>query len=230
MKRLSGMALVVCLIAVAVYFFTRPSTTSVDSKKVSEQGETAVQGTSASTPQPAITRQNVKSKPGDASEKPAADSPYKKTTHDAALFTLGDLQNLKIEHGALQLGGDASFAPRLEPYRMFGIYVSPEQPSPEIFDAVIPSLESGSQTDGKVIFEFRTQSDAGAWSPWHEVEDKELKQTVMLEEPGKAWQYRLRIFANDPANGPKVRGVSLTTRRSAAFSQHETISPPATPN
>jgi hypothetical protein len=230
MKRLSGIALVVCLVAVGIYFFTRPSTSSVEPKTSTTPTDSTVKDSSATAGQTVISKVGLKSKPGDASQKPPVDSPYKDTKHEGADFTAGDLQNLKIENGALQLGGDASFAPRLEPYKMFGIYVSPEQNAPEIFDAVIPDFQNGAKTDGKVIFEFRTQSPNDVWSPWHEVEDAERKQTVMLEEPGKAWQYRLRIFANDPANGPKVRGVSVTTRRSAAFSQHETISPPATPN
>jgi hypothetical protein len=127
--------------------------------------------------------------------------------HTGVDFAFGENQNLEIVNGVMQLGNDAKFAPRLMPYKIFGIHVSQEIPSDTPIDYVVPELQSSRGEQSELTFEIRSKSADGTWSVWQEVQ-QDSKKPVQLEAPSVSWQYRLTFYANDPAQGPKVQRIS----------------------
>jgi hypothetical protein len=139
-----------------------------------------------------------------------ASRPVHSETHGLAEFKKGELQNTLVGDG-LQMGTDATYAPRLRPFKIFGIYTSPEQRPGESFDTVTPSYDGWRPEGSELTFEFRTRPEAEEWSTWREVSVLDLPLKC---QPANAWQYRLTFYANDPSNSPKVHTVTMATLKS----------------
>ena len=149
--------------------------------------------------------------------------------HKAADFMSGSLENMAVTDG-LQMGTDPSYAPRLKPYKMFGVYVSPEQTTAAPFHALIPEIQSTQGKDSEVTFEFRSRLQNGQWTTWQEVDPKLMNTPVMTEDPSEAWQYRVTFFANDPKDAPAITSIKVAARQMPTVSQTESLTPQASPN
>jgi hypothetical protein len=208
MRKTICIAIGICLVGVGFYFFqsSQPAGSQVNSpiKPADETGEAA------------SSHANVKARPrptkGDASEVTSAPlAPIKKIVHQPSDFTKGELENTIVTDG-LQLGTNPTFLSRLKPYRFFGIYISPEEQAGTAFDRVTPNCDLLPANESEMTFEFRTKPVNADWTVWEEVAITNFNQPFMLEAPATSWQYRLTFYANDPANSPKVRNVSMISQ------------------
>lgn len=140
---------------------------------------------------------------------PQARAAARQTTHAAGDFARGDLQNLRLKDG-LEMGDDPAFVPRFAPFQRFGLYVSPEEPASESFDALTVDVGAMVPKGSRLTFEFRTKSPEADWTEWQELSAEAWSKPWPLSARASSWQYRLYFFADDPANSPKVRRVSVT--------------------
>lgn len=210
MKKTFYIVLGLALLGGAFYFLTR-------SPQASDQA-TADQNASDSS-QAGVNRKNsdeksrhkfwTKAEKGDAS---LVESPRRTVTHQAPDFTKGEMENMTVTDG-LAMGNDPSFSPHFNPnYKMFGVYISPEEGAVKPFDRVIPKYDATVPANAELTFAFRTRTADTDWTVWQEVAANQLNQPMMLDNPATSVQYRLMLFGNDSASGPKVRSVSLTTQ------------------
>ncbi len=205
MKRVVGFVIFLCAVIAVFLIFSSSHKESVAPKN--ESVSSSPDGTKT------IAETSAKARPHAVKADASAQLPPGMIAHSASDFEKGEMQNLKIVDGALQLGDDASFTPRFKPqYKTFGLYVSPEQSVGEDFDIIAPNFDVTPFEDNEVTFEFRTRSADGEWSTWYEL-TKEPGTQMSIEKAGAAWQYRLTFFANDPVKSPKVRSVSMTSKR-----------------
>ena len=201
MKRSVGILL--CLgVVIALVLFLRSSKPAQTTPPHTEKQTAEVEATQNAS---ATHRSRPRTAKGDASQI-ASD---REIVDTPAEFARGEMQNLAIVDGAMQLGNDATYVPRFKPYKMFGIYVSPERTISEPIDTVTPNFDVTPFENNEVTLEFRTKSADGNWSTWQEM-TQEPNKPMRLEQPAVGWQYRLNLFANEPNNSPKVRSVSLT--------------------
>jgi hypothetical protein len=224
--------IVAVLVAAGVGYFifqSNSSTTAQSAKSATTAGTTS--GISAGkTAEGNAEKHRPRATAGDAAEKIIPSSGKAKvTTHQAVDFNKGQLQNTILNDG-LQIGSDASFAPRWAPYKMFGIYTSPDDVVMEPFEALVPDCDLTGELGNTVTFEFRTRPADGDWTVWQEVTTADLGKPVYLSAPAVSWQYRINIYANEAANSPKVRGITITTGSAQTIAQAapaKTVFPPS---
>ncbi len=132
-------------------------------------------------------------------------------THTATDFGKGESSNLIVTDNGLQIGTDTRPTTFPTPYKLYGVYHSPEIIT-EPFSTIIPSYQATIPTESSMTFSIRTRSSKGTWSTWQDVNAPD--QPLTLETPAMGWQYRLMFHANDSANSPRMQNVTLTTQDS----------------
>lgn len=222
MKKIIAIVAVVFLLAAALYFRAQNGGDAGVAGKSSEGGgqgmENSVVTDSSGGNKQASALRPV-SKEGDASEPVPVALPVPEPlafTHGPAEFAKGEAQNSTVSADGLQMGNDLTFVCRTMPYNYFGIYVSPEQNTTE-FHKLVLNPEIVVPAESAATFEFRTKTTTGQWTVWQEVSKEEFRQPIMLENPATAWQYRINLYANDPAQGPKVRKLHVAVQATHAL-------------
>ncbi|MDB6027058.1 MAG: hypothetical protein JWM68_3281 [Verrucomicrobiales bacterium] len=203
MKNTKLVVVALALVVVGIYFWQRPVQKNLPGNKI-ETPEASIER------EDAVSGKSWKRAATQTQAEPASARIPVAVVHQATDFIKGESANTVVTDG-LQMGGEARFKPRLFPYKLFGIYISPEEQSADVFDTVIPSCKSTTVEGTKLTFELRTKSREGDWSVWQEVSTNQLEKPFLVNSPALNWQYRLTFYADDPAQSPKVSSVSILT-------------------
>jgi hypothetical protein len=180
---------------------------------INPPSSTRTDGASGAPAQVATADRDRDFKPGKFPMKVAhGDASRRVITHQAADFARGEQDNVVVKDG-LQMGDDPTFVYELEPGKVFGVYLSPEEKALEPFDTFIASSEVTTPENSVLNWAFRIKLESGDWSDWRELSAAELNQPVRLGDLASSWQYRLSFYANSAAASPHVHRVTVTTLR-----------------
>ncbi|MGI8965335.1 MAG: hypothetical protein ACR2H1_04510 [Limisphaerales bacterium] len=207
--------LVCCVIVGVIYFVIRsPKVSSSTAQSDKTKTEPASQPSTISSLRERLAKS--KSHTDSATNSPlvagqtASPQPRKEVvTHTAVDFGKGESSNLIVTDNGLQIGNDTRPTTFPTPYKIYGVYHSPEIVT-EPFSTIIPSYQATIPTESAMTFSIRTRSSAGTWSTWQDVSAPD--QPLTLETSAIGWQYRLMFHANDSANSPRIQNVTLTTQ------------------
>jgi hypothetical protein len=136
-------------------------------------------------------------------------------------FERGERHNIVLDNG-IHLGDDTNFLSHFEEGRLMGMYISPEQVSSNVFDAVTIGLDATIPETSSLTIEYRSRPEDGAWTTWHELSPTQINELMLTPMPAQRVQYRLTLLASSVAESPKVRAVQVQTRNTREFPAHTT--------
>jgi len=162
-----------------------------------------------------------------------ASPPNDIVTQTGSDFSTGQADNVVVA-GGIGLGTMGGFTPRDRPYRTFGLYTSAPLQAAHPFTWVSIHANALVPAASLLTLEVRTSATgaSGAWSPWDELDlraDSPRDAALSADTVGARWQYRLTLYADDPAHGPLVRAVTITTTPAASTGSPRVPAPSAQP-